>query len=231
MKRKKIFHVCCLLLLLLSGFMFLKGNELAGIFGTRVMESKPVIVIDAGHGGFDPGKIGINGADEKDINLSIALKLRTFLEANDYEVIMTRTEDVGLYGENDTNKKRTDMRNRIEIINADSVILAVSIHQNSFTDSSSKGAQVFYHEKSLEGKELAELIQQQIKDTTQDGNHRVAKSNNSYYMLKKSRCPLVIVECGFLSNQKEAELLCTEEYQEKMAWAVHLGIMRYLNGS
>ncbi len=230
MRKKKCFHACCLLLLIIAGFLFTRNSAFVGQFGTHVQNDTPVIVIDPGHGGFDPGKVGVNGAYEKDINLSIALKLKLFLEKNDYNVVMIRTEDVGLYQESDSNKKRTDLKKRIEIINQSNVILAISIHQNAFSDGSQKGAQVFYHEKSLEGKELAGIIQDQIKTSIQDGNHRVAKSNSNYYMLKQSLCPLVIVECGFLSNKNEAELLNSEDYQEKMAWAIHLGIIEYLNG-
>lgn len=229
MKKKIYFHGCCIILFLFAIFLFFQSSTFVSLFGTNNSNVKPIIVIDAGHGGVDPGKVGVNGVLEKDINLSIALKLKDFLEANDYMVTMTRTEDVGLYNEGDSNKKRTDLRKRKEMINADHVILAISIHQNSFSDGSSRGAQVFYHNKSTEGKELAIIIQNQIKETIQDDNHRVAKSNSSYYMLKQALCPLVIVECGFLSNQSEAELLRNEEYQERMAWAIHLGILKYIN--
>ncbi len=192
-------------------------------------QGKPVIVIDAGHGGFDPGKIGVNDAKEKDVNLAIAKKLKSLLELNDFKVVMTRETDEGLYSETDKKKKSADMRNRVELIRQSNAILAVSIHQNSFTDSSSSGAQVFYYTKSAEGKVFGETIQETIKSYMKDENHRLAKANDSYYMLKKSACPLVIVECGFLSNAREADLLVTEEYQEKMAWAIHLGIIQYYN--
>ena len=190
---------------------------------------KCTIVIDAGHGGFDPGKVGVNNALEKEINLAIAVKLKTLLEQNDVQVIMTRETDEGLYQESDSNKKNADLKKRVEIINSSDAVIAVSIHQNSFPQESSKGAQVFYHSKSQEGKILSEIIQEQIKESIGDGNHRVAKSNESYYMLKKTEIPLVIVECGFLSNWKEAELLVDDTYQAKMAWAIHLGIMNYIN--
>lgn len=187
------------------------------------------IVIDPGHGGRDPGKVGVNGALEKDINLAIALKLKDLLEQNDFHVIMTRTEDEGLYSESDSNKKRADLNNRIKIINSSDAVFAISIHQNSFSQENVKGAQVFYHAQSEQGRILATTLQEQIKETIKDGNHRKAKSNTSYYMLKHTTCPLVIVECGYLSNSAEAELLTKEDYQEKMAWAIHLGIMRHLN--
>lgn len=229
MKKKKYFHAICLLLVLISVVLFASKGVSVMHHKAEVEKEKTVIVLDAGHGGFDPGKVGINGSHESDINLCIVKKLKVLLEQNDYEVILTRENEKGLYAEGDSNKKRTDMKKRVDIINGSGIDLAVSIHQNSFEQASSKGAQVFYHEKSLEGKELAEIIQKQIKDTIGDKNHRVAKSNENYYMLKKSICPLVIVECGFLSNPAEAELLCKESYQEKMAWAIHLGIIQYLN--
>lgn len=192
-------------------------------------EGKITIVIDPGHGGRDPGKVGVNGALEKEINLSIALKLKDLLEQNDIHVIMTRTEDVGLYSEHDSNKKRTDLNNRIKVINSSDVVFAVSVHQNSFSQENVKGAQVFYHSQSEQGRILATTLQEQLKDTIKDNNHRKAKSNTSYYMLKHTTCPLVIVECGYLSNYLEAKLLLEEDYQEKMAWAIHLGIMKYIN--
>lgn len=195
----------------------------------EILIPKCTIIIDAGHGGFDPGKVGVNNAEEKDINLSISLKLKALLEQNDIRVIMTRETDVGLYQESDRNKKNADLKKRVEIINSSDAVIAVSIHQNSFPQESSSGAQVFYHSKSPEGKVLSEIIQEQIKETIGDGNHRVAKSNESYYMLKKTEIPLVIIECGFLSNWKEAELLVDDAYQAKLAWAIHLGIMNYIN--
>lgn len=187
-----------------------------------------VIVIDAGHGGMDPGKVGVNGTLEKEINLAVAGELRTLLEQNDITVIMTRTDDGGLYSENDTNKKRADMQARIRILQDAAPVLAVSIHQNSFTDSSSHGAQVFYYKGSEQGKQVADIIQEAMRREIADGNHRMAKANADYYMLKKSPCPLVIVECGFLSNPTEEALLQTEDYQHKLAWAIHLGIMEWI---
>lgn len=231
MKKKRYFNIVFLILVIVAMALFSeKGIQVMKNITQKKARDYPIVVLDAGHGGFDPGKVGINNAQEKDINLAITYKLKTFLEQNDITVVMTRTDENGLYSESDSNKKNADLHKRVEIIEESNAILAVSIHQNSFEQESSKGAQVFYHNKSLEGKRLAETIQDQVKTTIEDGNHRVAKSNDSYYMLKKTACPLVIVECGFLSNSMEAQLLSTEEYQEKMAWAIHLGILRYING-
>lgn len=205
----------------------ISGDTLAG---DSIKDKKSlVVVIDPGHGGRDPGKVGVNNALEKDINLSIALKLRDLLEANDITVVMTREEDVGLYSETDSNKKRADLNKRLEIIHSSNADFSISIHQNSFQQESVKGAQTFYHKQSPEGKKLAELILDQLKRTLDDGNHREAKSNESYYMLKYTKTPLVIVECGYMTNYNEASLLVDDEYQNKLAWAIHLGIMQYIN--
>lgn len=233
MNKKKLFTIAAIVLLGI-GVTTAAGIKTYNVFNDEEKNTSPLIpkctiIVDAGHGGFDPGKVGTNNALEKDINLAIAKKLQVLLEQNDINVIMTREDDNGLYQESDSNKKNADLRKRVEIINSSDAVIAVSIHQNSFPEESQKGAQVFYHQKSPEGKMLAEILQEQVKETIADGNHRVAKSNESYYMLKKTECPLVIVECGFLSNWKEADLLINEAYQDKMAWAIHLGIMNYLN--
>lgn len=215
--------------ILVSGQSVRVMNELFNPDTDSPMKKQITVVIDPGHGGRDPGKVGINDVLEKDLNLQMSKKLQSLLEENDINVIMTRTEDIGLYSETDPNKKKTDLKNRIDIINSSGAVLAISIHQNSFVEEYVKGAQVFYHAKSEQGKELAVTIQEQMHKTIKDGNHRKAKSNESYYMLKMTECPLVIVECGYLSNYTEAILLTNEEYQEKLAWAIHLGIMQYLN--
>ena len=190
------------------------------------------VIIDPGHGGNDPGKIAVNNAQEKDINLSVSLKLKEIMEEEGITVIMTRETDEGLYDESDSNKKSADLQARCEIINdvyaeGDRVI-AVSIHQNSYTSEDIKGAQVFYYSKSEEGKKLAEIIQESFIKNLDGTNTRVAKANDNYYMLLNTDCPAVIVECGFLSNWTEATLLVDEDYQQKVADAVYEGIKEYL---
>lgn len=186
------------------------------------------VVIDAGHGGFDPGKVGINGALEKEINLQIAEKLKLFLEAEDVRVVMTREDDNGLYEENASNKKVQDMKRRLTIIEEADPVLVVSIHQNSYHEEYVKGAQVFYYKTGEQSKRLAEILQERLCLLDRE-NTRQAKGNDSYYLLKKTAKPIVIVECGFLSNTGEAGNLVTPLYQEKMAWSIHMGIMQYLN--
>lgn len=197
--------------------------------GKNVNVGEMCVVLDAGHGGEDPGKIGINGANEKDINLRIALLVKKYLEAAGVKVVMTREEDTGLNDPNASNKKVQDMKRRIALIDEVSPQVTVSIHQNSYPEEYVHGAQVFYYDGSVQGKRLAERIQAQLIEKVDPDNKRQIKGNNSYYLLKKTEIPIVIVECGFLSNSAEAELLCDPDYQDRVAWAIHMGILQYLN--
>lgn len=186
-----------------------------------------VIVIDPGHGGFDPGKVGITGVHEKEINLKIGLKVRDYLEQSGAYVIMTRTEDVDLDGNDEKQLKKMDMHNRKEKINNSNGDILVSIHQNAFPQPKVKGAQVFYHGSSDEGKDLANYIQQAIKTYADSSNQRIPKQNADYYVLRTTKIPAVIVECGFLTNPEEEAKLNTDEYQEAIAWAIYIGIIDY----
>lgn len=211
--------------------MFVVAREGAAYVNSIQVEGKKQIcvVIDAGHGGADPGKVGINDQLEKDINLQIAQMLKQFLQAEGITVVMTREGDGGLYDENASNKKVQDMKRRLAIIEEADPVLVVSIHQNSYHEEYVKGAQVFYYGTSQNSKQLAGIIQEQLRSLDPD-NKRGAKGNDSYFLLKKTSKPIVIVECGFLSNREEAAELSTPLYQEKMAWNIHMGIMKYLNG-
>lgn len=186
------------------------------------------IVVDAGHGGFDSGKVGIGNILEKEINLAIARKVQENLEAAGIEVVMTRESDQGLYDENEENKKQQDMKKRCEMINESGADLAVSIHQNSYTEEYVCGPQVFYYETSQKGKELAQILQETLNEKLDIARPREIKADNTYYILKKTQIPTVIAECGFLSNTEEAEKLTSEEYQEQVAEAVCEGILQYL---
>ncbi|MDE6015454.1 MAG: N-acetylmuramoyl-L-alanine amidase [Acetatifactor sp.] len=220
--------VSCLLFVVL---LFAEQEEATSASGNKLLQVKPKVqvVIDAGHGGIDPGKIGINGAEEKDINLQIATLVKRYLELQDVEVIMTRETDDGLYDANASNKKVQDMKRRIAIIDEAAPALTVSIHQNSYPEEYVKGAQVFYYTGSTEGQKLADFLQESLVERLDPENHRQVKANDSYYLLKKTPTPIVIVECGFLSNSEEAARLCDKGYQERVAWAVHIGILQYLN--
>jgi N-acetylmuramoyl-L-alanine amidase len=191
-------------------------------------ESEICIVIDAGHGGADPGKIGVNGALEKDINLSLAEKLRDLLVQKGYRIVMTRESDAGLYEESSVNKKVDDMQRRCQIIASANPAFTVSLHQNSYPSEDVSGAQVFYYTQSAEGETLANILQQSLISRVDPDNHRAAKANDSYYLLKKTPTPTVIVECGFLSNPAEAALLLDETYQYQLVRAIYMGILEYI---
>lgn len=224
---KKRVEIIMSALLILCACLFAKEG-VSHVGSLNAKKGDVCIVIDAGHGGDDPGKIGINKAKEKDINLKIAKKLERLLSEDGIQVVMTRTDDAGLYQQSSHNKKVEDMRKRCEIVSKAKPVFTVSIHQNSYPDESVKGAQVFYYGQSKEGKELAETLQKSLVAQLDSENHREPKANESYYLLKKTESPTVIVECGFLSNYEEAELLATEAYQDKVAKAVECGILECL---
>lgn len=188
-----------------------------------------VVVIDVGHGGFDPGKISVDNTPEKDINLAIALRLKEYLAAQDCQVYLTRETDCSLETPSDSNKKQSDMRNRTALVEELQPDLMVSIHQNSFSSAREYGAQTFYYHTSDSSCQLAASIQSALIEFVNPENTRREKSNDSYYILKNVSCPAVIVECGFLSNPKEAALLSTDAYQEQVAYAIAHGIRSFLN--
>lgn len=161
--------------------------------------------------------------------MEIALLVKQYLEAADITVVMTRETDEGLYDSNASNKKVQDMKRRIALIDEAAPRVAVSIHQNSYPEEYVHGAQVFYYDNSTQGNRLAGCIQEQLVEKADRENKRGIKANDSYYLLKKTDIPIVIVECGFLSNYAEAEKLCSPEYQDRVAWAIHMGILQYLN--
>ena len=189
----------------------------------------PTVVIDSGHGGNDPGKIGVDGTLEKDLNLTIARKLKYYLEASGVQVIMTRDSDNGLYKETDSHKKTADLKARCQLINDTSPALTISIHQNSYHEEAINGGQVFYYKTSEKGKRLADILQKRFDFVLGENNHRQAKPNDTYYLLLHVKSPIVIVECGFLSNWDEAARLNSADYQDRLAWTLHMGILRYLN--
>ena len=192
-------------------------------------QTAPVVVLDAGHGGDDPGKIGINKVLEKDINLSVTLKTKALLEAEGVEVVLTRKDENGLYKSTDGNKKRADLNRRCNLIEESGADFVVSIHQNSYRDGGVRGAQVFYYKDSEEGKKLAEAIQNVFNETISSEKKRAPKANGEYYMLLHVSCPIVIAECGFLSNWEEAERLKDDAYQDQVAEALAKGILSYLS--
>ena len=206
------------------------GPQTAKYVMNMKAETEPVcIVVDPGHGGNDPGKVGVTGVLEKDINLQVAVMLGEYLEKKGIDVLLTRETDISLAEEGASSTQVSDLKNRVEIIEKASPEMAVSIHQNSYTDSSVSGAQVFYYGQSTEGQRLAEAVQAGLIEILDSSNKREAKANESYYILKRTSVPTVIVECGFLSNPEEESLLQDEEYQNKIVEAIYQGIQTYLD--
>lgn len=185
-------------------------------------KDKTVIVIDPGHGGEDPGKVGVNDVLEKDLNLQVAKKVQKLLEEAGIEIVMTREDD------NVPTAKKQDLEERIALINSTNPTLALCIHQNSYPDATIKGAQVFYYTPSEEAKGAASIVQEELR-VVDPTNTRAIKANDTYYMLKNTKVPTIIVECGFLTNPEEAEKLKSEEYQDQLAQAICDGIIKWLD--
>ena len=229
--RKNKLELLMSLLILLAAWVLSREAAQTAVSADAVKNGAQtfVVVIDAGHGGEDPGKVSGSGTLEKDINLAIALRLERMLQAADVKTVMTRRADEGLDSRKNGSKKVEDLKNRCALIRKSKPDCVVSVHQNSYQDAAIRGAQTFYYADSAEGKRLAQLIQQQLISHVAPDNHREAKGNKSYYLLKKTDAPIVIAECGFLSNPEEEKLLKTAEYQEKTAWAIYMGVMAFLN--
>lgn len=198
-----------------------------------IAEECQTIILDAGHGGFDGGAVADDGTVEKDINLAIATVLADFLRTGGYEVIMTRDSDISTDTEDSSkisSRKKSDMRNRLELIKKYPDSVFVSIHLNKFTTSAASGSQVFYGPKCEESKPLGEYIQSSIIRLLQPQNKRVNKqATSSTYLLYNAPVPAVLVECGFLSNTAELERLKDENYQKKMAFCIFCGIEDYFS--
>ncbi len=162
------------------------------------------------------------------MNLAIAKKLARYMQKSGYTVYMTREGDDMLTKEGIRSKKMQDLTARAEKIKEWDPALVISIHQNSYPREDIQGAQVFYYKESEEGKKLAETIQDLLRSGLDPGNKRVAKSDMSYFMLKESKQPIVIVECGFLSNPQEEKKLSEEKYQDTIVRCVAEGVENFL---
>lgn len=204
------------------------------------MESKPVyvqyharpqIILDAGHGGMDGGAVGVNNTIEKHINLSITLKLAELLRMGGFEVILTRSSDDSIHDpevEGIARQKRSDMVNRLRVIEQHPNALFISIHQNMFSDSSCQGAQMFYSPNHENSSLLAEKIQAQFREKLQPDNSREIKAaDEALFLLDNAQIPAVLVECGFLSNPQECEKLCDERYQKQIAFTVFSALLDF----
>ena len=188
-------------------------------------------MFEPAHGGIDGGATGIGGVVEKDVNLQISLKLREILKANGYEVVMTRDTDKSIHSSGKTvaQQKKSDMNNRLKLINSTPNSITVSIHQNHFEQSQYSGAQMFYGRKNESSKLLAEAIQKRFVENLQKDNKReIKEAGKNLYLMYQAQNPIVLVECGFLSNPVESALLSDDTYQNKVAFTIFSGIAVYI---
>ncbi len=186
------------------------------------------LVIDAGHGGIDAGTLGVDGSEEKRINLDIALKLRDFAIISGINTVLTREGDFLVYDKND-DRSRSDLYNRLDYINTVPEAVMISIHQNHYETESEWGMQIWYSPNDDNSKKLADYILENDKLFLQPDNRREnKKSDNSYYILYKAQVPSVMVECGFMSNTEENKLLNDNEYQNKLAFVISAGLNKYI---
>lgn len=228
MKRRMIF---CIVFVLISVIFCSRSMPITDLANTVPVGRAPVILIDAGHGGMDGGAVAADGTVEKEINLQIAQKLKSYLCAFGFTVRMTRQTDRFVC--DDTSKsiheqKVEDIHNRLNMLEETDAQMLISIHQNKFGSSSVCGTQVFYSGGSPQSEVLAEAIQAAVRNYIQPENTRLIKeSTKSIYLLYHATKPAVMVECGFISNGAELQLLLDDEYQNKMCLCILRGILEY----
>ncbi len=193
--------------------------------------SKTAVVLDAGHGGRDGGAVAADGTLEKELNLKIAEKIYSVLSLCGYDCVMTRDDDYHLTYEGGGSKKTQDLKGRLEIASRYENCIFVSIHMNSYPNKGCHGLQVYYSDNTEEGKTIAETVMKRVKEGVQPENKRPIKAAGSaIYILKKAEMPAVLIECGFLSNPAETELLKNDDYQTKLSLSLAAAVMDYLEG-
>jgi len=233
MNRKRIVFLVLFLAVFFVFVLFIanRNNDKSLMTLTSPIKNSTVI-IDPGHGGPDGGAVGIDGTIEKDINLSIALKLRDVLDLCGINTLMTRETDVSIHDsgiEGIRRQKISDIKNRFNLIEGTENAVYVSIHQNHFSSQKYKGTQVFYSPNNPESKRFAQVLQEDFISFIQPQNIRQCKkSGTEIYLLYHARCPAVMIECGFLSNPEETQMLKSDEYQNKLSIVAADGIVKFL---
>jgi len=225
MKKTKFIKLCICTSILVIAVAFIVHKSYILPASSHSITNK-TIIIDAGHGFPDSGTSSQSGIKESDINLKIASKLRKLLVKNKVKVILTRNDDNSL-SKSKSNNKQDDLNKRVEIRDNSNADAFISIHLNHFGEPKYYGAQVFYNAYTPESDILANKLQEKLIDIADPSNTRNIKASNDIYILKNSKIPSVLVECGFLSNPEEAKKLNSEEYQQKLAWAIYCGIIDY----
>lgn len=217
-----------LLAMLVCGVLADRGADSYAVF--KENENASCVVIDAGHGGVDGGAVSCTGAYESQINLEIALRLNDLLQLLGYQTHMIRTEDVSVYTRGSTiaEKKVSDLKERVRIINSVNNPIVVSIHQNYYSDGRYSGAQVFHATK---GEKLAELLQSLFISTVNSGSNRKSKQAKGVYLMERIECEGILVECGFLSNRAEEYNLRNGDYQKKICCIIASALSMYINNA
>lgn len=211
----------------ICGIIFASVN--ATIQTNATPATNKTVILDAGHGIPDYGTESASGTTEQELNLAITLKLQQLLEQSGTKVVLTRSDDNGIYEVDKDSiraKKISDMKNRVYIGNNSNADIYVSIHMNYYTDSQYSGWQTFYQSKNEKSKKIANIIQQSLNENIGQ-NKRVPMAIKGAYIMDKVKIPAVIVECGFLSNKSDEKKLKTAEYQSKLAWGIYVGIQKY----
>ena len=223
-KKQAIKNILIVLLTFVLAFSILTISK--NVFATTTEKINYTIVLDAGHGGIDGGSEGVvSGVKESELNLKVTKKLEKLLNTFGFNVVLTRTNADGLYSQLATNKKQDDMKKRKEIIQNAKANMVVSIHMNSFPNKHERGAQVFYQVGEETSKQLAQTIQNEMIKNLVEA--REFCNHSDLYILQCTKNPSVVVEGGFLSNPEEEALLITDEYQEKLAYSVFCGILKF----
>lgn len=220
-------HTVCVLLAVLVVICSIVGVYCA-VKATSSPKALYTIVIDAGHGGRDGGAVGrVTGETESYLNLQFALKLKSICEEYGFKVVLTRKDMNGLYSAFASNKKRSEMEKRMKIIGKANADMVVSIHMNSFSNSSARGAQVFYAQEHAEFENFAQCVQDALNEKMPYAK-KLAKPSD-FYVINKTTLPSLLVECGFLSNAEEEKLLVNENYQEDFCYVLFYGILSYFS--
>lgn len=237
--RKKNIGIAVMTVFLFTTLLSFKvSGVLDNAWPVDVKSTSKKVVIDAGHGGEDPGAVSdYSRALEKEINLKISLMVKALFEKEGYEVVLTRKEDQLFYAEGTRgiyNKRRQDLNKRKQIMDSSMADAVVSIHLNKFPQVQYKGAQTFYPADHSESQKLSTIIQKALREFVDPENERQpqAKKNPQEMplILKNVKVPTSIIECGFLSNEEDEKKLLSEEYQVKIAQAIFSGVDRYIKG-
>ena len=201
-------------------------------FNTSTSESatkstKPVVIIDAGHGGIDGGAEGFGNIIEKDINLAITLKLKRLFKISNCEVILTRETDISLNDDGAKRRHASDLSNRVKIANKYPNSIFISIHMNKFPQENTRGMQIFFSENNLDSANLAELLKANNKSYLQPENNKAIKRGKDIYVLENVKTIAILIECGFLSNQEESRLLTRDDYQNRLAKIIFASVAEF----